>query len=256
MSTSEQSFKDYFSRQSDVYRTSRPGYPDELFSWLASLVPSADTVWDCATGNGQAALSLARFFPNVVATDASEQQIHNAIAHERINYRVAPAENSGLPDNSVDLITVATAAHWFDMEAFGREATRVLKPGGVLALWTYQNPHITPDLNAIVDHYSGEILRDYWPKEVQYVMRRYATLPFPFPPFEPPSTGFKGRARWTLERLATFLLSWSATQNYIAAHNSNPLDNVIPALQEAWGDPDTERDITWDLTVKVGRKPA
>ncbi|MGO2312586.1 MAG: class I SAM-dependent methyltransferase, partial [Brachybacterium tyrofermentans] len=48
--------------------------------------------------------------------------------------QVAPAEATGLPDASAELVTVAQAWHWFDAEAASAEVTRLLAPGGVLAL--------------------------------------------------------------------------------------------------------------------------
>ena len=107
-----------YSRVAESYSMARPGYPDELFKWLASLVERRDVAWDTATGSGQAAVSLARHFRRVIATDISEEQIRHARAHPRIEYRAASAEASGLPDNSVDLVVSAAALHWFDLERF------------------------------------------------------------------------------------------------------------------------------------------
>ena len=60
-------FKDNFSRQADRYSRYRPTYPDELFTWLASLVSRHDCAWDCGTGNGQAAVALAMHFETIFA---------------------------------------------------------------------------------------------------------------------------------------------------------------------------------------------
>lgn len=68
-------FRDHFSQQATTYATYRPGYPDALFTWLATLTPGRSCVWDCATGNGQAAVSLAHHFERVIATDGSAAQI-------------------------------------------------------------------------------------------------------------------------------------------------------------------------------------
>ena len=126
-------FKDHFSKQSRLYSESRPRYPKELFEYLKTLAPSLELVWDCATGNGQAAVSLAEHFEKVIATDASPQQIDNVIEKENVEYLVAPAEEIYLEDETVDMVTVATALHWFDHSRFFPEVKRVLKPGGVLA---------------------------------------------------------------------------------------------------------------------------
>jgi ubiquinone/menaquinone biosynthesis C-methylase UbiE len=111
-------FKDYFSAQSSAYAKSRPTYPDNLFKFLASVSPGNNLAWDCATGNGQAAVSLAKYFEKVTATDASEQQIKNAVPHERVMYSVGLADNSGIESGTVDLVTIASALHWMDFDKF------------------------------------------------------------------------------------------------------------------------------------------
>ena len=121
-------FKDHFSKQAAGYARFRPRYPQKLFDYLASIAASRQVAWDCGTGNGQAAVGLASVFDRVIATDASEKQIANAESHERVDYRVAPAENSGIGSATIDLIMVAQALHWFDLGPFLRgSATRVEK---------------------------------------------------------------------------------------------------------------------------------
>ncbi len=130
-------FNDYFSENSEEYRKFRPTYPAELFSYLASLSNHHHRVWDCATGTGQSARSLSNYFSEIIATDASKTQIENAIETSGVTYRIAKAEKSGIESNSIDLITVAQALHWFNMDAFSKEANRVLKNGGIIAVWSY-----------------------------------------------------------------------------------------------------------------------
>jgi len=72
-----------------------------------------------------------------VATDASTEQIASAVPHPNVEYRVALAEQSGLANHSVKLLTIAQALHWFDLPRFYAEARRVLAPGGVIAAWAY-----------------------------------------------------------------------------------------------------------------------
>src|ERR1043166_9820982 len=145
-------FKDHFSAQASDYAKFRPGYPSELFEYLGSVAPSRTLAWDCATGNGQAAVELAEVFDRVIATDASEKQIANAQPDARVEYRVAPAENSGLESGTVDLIMVAQALHWFDLPRFYDEARRVLKPNGALAASAYRFFHIAPEIDELVNH--------------------------------------------------------------------------------------------------------
>lgn len=158
-------FKDHFSRVADTYATYRPGYPEPLFDWLTALSPGHALVWDVATGSGQAAVSLASRFERVHATDASAAQLIHAEERPNIHYACEPAEASSLPDESVDLVTVAQALHWFDAGRFFQEAERVLKPGGVIAAWCYGQFEMEAGLNDTLDHFYHETVGPYWPPE-------------------------------------------------------------------------------------------
>src|SRR3954468_16477403 len=100
-------FHNHFSSFANRYADFRPHYPAALFDFLATLAPRDALVWDCAAGSGQATLDLAARFDQVIATDGSAQQITSAPQHPNIEYRVALAEQSPLPDASAGLITVA-----------------------------------------------------------------------------------------------------------------------------------------------------
>ena len=129
-------FKDHFSRLAAQYAEFRPSYPGALFDLLARIAPSRGRAWDCACGSGQATLDLAERFESVVGTDASAQQVAAAKPHPRVTYAVCRAEASGLETASFDLVTVAQSLHWFDRPGFYAEARRVLKPEGVIGVWT------------------------------------------------------------------------------------------------------------------------
>ena len=244
-------FQDHFSRLAPAYARSRPGYPPELFDYLASLAPGRDLAWDCGTGNGQAARGLARHFLHVHATDASAEQLRLAEPHERVTFRQEPAESVSLADRSVDLVTSAVALHWFDFDRYYPEVRRVLKPGGAIAAWTYHLPRVDARVDPIVARYHGPLLADYWPERVRYVNERYRTLPFPFDEVTPPV--FEMRVSWTLDQLAGFLASWSGAARYAEARGHHPLEVVWEELASAWGPADEARDVSWQLHLRVGR---
>lgn len=120
------------------------------------------TAWDCATGSGQAAVSLARHFERVHATDVSENQIAHALEHERVSYSVEEAENPRFADASIDLVTVAQALHWFDYKKFWPAVKRVLKPDGVFAAWGYDWFAVTPEIDGIVQSTILDHIAGYW----------------------------------------------------------------------------------------------
>lgn len=244
-------FKDHFSGHAEAYARHRPLYPAELFAFLAELVPRHALAWDCATGNGQAALSLAPHFERVIATDASAEQIRAAEPHPSVEYRTAPAENSGLEGASVDLITVAQALHWFNFEGFYAEVRRVAAPHAVLAVWVYDLLRATPAIDPILRRFHDETVGPYWPPERHWVDALYETIPFPFD--ELPRPRFEMRADWTLEDLLGYLDTWSAVRRFRKERGDDPLAALRPALAAAWPG-DAERiAIRWSLHLRLGR---
>jgi SAM-dependent methyltransferase len=245
---------DYFSDQAEEYARYRPRYPAELFAYLASTTTDRHLAWDCATGNGQVAVPLAAYFDRVVATDISSAQIEHARRHERVEYRVAPAEASGLGPATANLIVVAQALHWLDLGAFYRETERVLAPGGVLAVSSYGSASVDdPRLSALFAHFEWTTLGAYWPPRRALVGEKLRELPFPFPELAVPE--FRLEARWTLAELVGYARSWSATARYVARHGRDPTPGLEASLLEAWGEPDRRRLIRWPFVVRVGRAP-
>ncbi len=244
-------FKDHFSTASERYAAFRPDYPADLYAWLAGQCRERATAWDCATGSGQAARGLAPHFRQIVATDASAEQIRNAMPHAGVDYRVTPAEASGLSDSSIDLVTVAQAAHWFDLPRFYAEVKRVLKPGGVLALWGYGRMVLPGELDASFLRFYAETVGPYWPPERALIDDAYRSLAFPFDAIATPP--FAIRVEWTLPRLIAYLSTWSAVKRYQAGRGDDPLPVLQEELAPLWGDPERARALDWPLFLRVGR---
>jgi SAM-dependent methyltransferase len=246
------SFEDHFSGQAADYARYRPDYQPALFEFLAGLAPDRRRAWDCATGNGQAALGLAGHFEAVVATDASVRQIREAARHDGVRYAVASAEEAPLADESVGLVTVAQALHWFDRDRFWEEVRRVLVPGGAIAVWSYHGFHVTPEVEAVIHRYYKDVVGPYWPAGRGIVEQGYGALEFPFAEETPPE--FPLEKSWDLAALVGYLGTWSATQRYQEAKGSDPLLLVREELGVAWGPAERIRPFRWDLDLRVGRK--
>jgi len=242
-------FKDHFSKQAAGYAKFRPHYPQELFDYLGSIAPGRQLAWDCGTGNGQAAVGLASAFDRVIATDASEKQIANAQLHKAVEYRVAPAENSGIGSKMIDLIMAAQALHWFDLDRFYQEAHRVLKADGVVAASAYNLLKIEPGIDGIVNRYYYEVVGPFWPPE-RRLIEQFADLPFPFQEMAPPT--FEMSASWDLDQLVGYLRTWSSSQRFVAAKGSDPVNEIRDELGNAWGNPERKRNVNWPLTLRVG----
>jgi ubiquinone/menaquinone biosynthesis C-methylase UbiE len=245
---------DHFSQVAGSYARRRPHYPEELFSYLGRLAPGQGLAWDCAAGSGQATLPLTRYFERVVATDLSAAMLAQAAPHPRIEYRVALAHASGLEPRSADLITVAQALHWFDLPLFYAEVDRVLKPDGVLAVWTYSIPVVEDrSTNLILERFYHEVVGPYWPPERHHVEAGYRTLAFPYPELAPPA--FEMEREWSLEDLVGYISTWSATQSYRQETGSDPIPDLTRALESAWGNPALAQRVRWPLSIRTGRKP-
>ena len=245
------SFKDHFSRHSRDYAAFRPWYPAELFSHLAAVSAQHKRVWDCATGNGQAALGLADHFAHVVATDASVSQLLNRHAHARIDYCASLAEAAPLAAGSCDLVTVAQAVHWFQFDRFYAEVRRVLKPGGAIALWTYAAFRIRPDINRCVDDFYQHVVGPFWPPERRYIEALYRTIPFPFAELQLPALVLE--TAWTLDQVMNYLGTWSAVQRFRDANGADPLPSLRAELEPLWGAPEATHNVSWPLHLRVGR---
>jgi SAM-dependent methyltransferase len=245
------SYVELFSGHAGEYAAARPRYPPALFEWLAAVAPRYELAWDCATGNGQAALGLVERFAHVIATDASAAQLAHAQPHPRITYRQASAEASGLASASADLVAVAQALHWLDLPAFFAEATRVLAPQGVLAAWTYNRPRITAAIDAEVDRLHDDTLRHYWSGRRRLVDEGYASIDLPFDAVEAPP--FAMRDDWTLAQFAGYVRTWSAVQRFIADRGRDPVDAMEYAVRPLWGEPHERRAVHWPLSVRAAR---
>ena len=242
---------DHFSAVAGHYARSRPTYPPELFDWIAQACTRRDLAWDVGAGNGQASVGLAARFARVLATDLSEGQIAHAVPRERIEYRVAPADRSGLTEASADAVTVAQALHWFDLDAFYTEVRRVLKPGGLIVAWTYGVLHVEGEsVEERVSHFYHRVVGPYWPAERRHVENGYAELPFPFAALAGPA--FAIRLSWTLEDLLGYCRSWSATSRCQKATGSDPVIALEAELAPVWGERGRSRRVTWPIAMRAG----
>jgi ubiquinone/menaquinone biosynthesis C-methylase UbiE len=243
--------KDNFSSHASTYAQFRPVYPAGLYDFVLRLVSETKLAWDCGCGNGQVAGVLADYFETVEATDISEKQIEFAVRKPNIHYRVAPAEKTNLADESVNLITIAQAIHWFDFEAFYREVHRVSKPGGILAVWCYSLLEINESIDQIIrNFYSDTLGEEYWDAERHFVDEHYQTIPFPFEEIKAPE--FSIRVNWGLEHLIGYLNSWSAVQHYIRKNGENPVDLIEDVLKKAWGEQEI-LSIKFPLFTRIGK---
>lgn len=240
---------DRFSGHADLYAQYRIDYPRELYDFIMSFVTHPSVAWDCATGNGQVAGALANYFGQVEATDISEKQLAQAVQRPNIRYQISPAEQTPFADQTFDLITVAQALHWFNVDVFHREVRRVAKPGGVIAQWGYGVVQISDELDSIILDFYRNRIGPYWDPQRRYIDEQYASLPFPFTDAQ--HANFTVRRLWTLERFLNYLRTWSAVRQYIHENEEDPVTALGERLSVFWaGD---EQEVRFPVFMRIGR---
>lgn len=245
-------FADYFSSLANSYRRYRPSYPPAVFRFLAEHAPSREVALDVGAGNGQAAAGLAHWFERVIAFDPSEEMIAHALPTAGVEFHTGRAEELPVRDECADVIIVAQSLHWFDTAAFFKEAERVLKPGGLLAVLVYGRLKVDPQIDAIIEDYYLNVVGDHWPRERDLVENHYEALTFPFEPLETPQVPM--RAKWTFDELLGYLETWSASKRYRDAHDDEfATDRIRPLLEPLWGT-EVRRVIEFPLEFTVRRK--
>lgn len=243
-------FNDHFSAVAGAYAAARPAYPQALFDWIAAIAPTTNACWEAGCGSGQATRDLATRFSRVHATDPSAAQGAQAATIGNVVYAVEPAEHCSLEDASMDAVCVAQALHWFDRAAFFTAATRVLKPGGVLVAWGYQDIMVPPALDA-ANIALQDAIRAHWPRERADVDAAYAGYEWPFPCIETPV--FELVADWPLRRLLGYFASYSASKRHREATGRDIVAESTPLFEHAWGDAPAQR-LRWPLFVHAFRK--
>ncbi len=240
---------DYFSDVAARYAAYRPTYPPALVEYLRE-VTHGDTAWDIGCGSGQLTVALASTFDRVIATDPANAQIAEAPAHPRVEYRVCPAEDSGLDDGSIDLAVAAQAAHWFDWPRFVDEVRRVTHAGSIVALIGYRNPELEGELGREVTTFIEDIAGPFWPAGRAHINTGYRDLVLPWPALEAPP--IEMAVRWARDEFLGYASSWSATNRLRKARGPADFDAFCTRVAALWPDGEPRR-VRWPFILEVAR---
>ncbi len=244
-------FKDHFSDRAPAYAAHRPTYPAVLIEFLATLAPRTEAVWEAGCGSGQLTASLARRFERIIATDASAAQLAQAPPLENVEYRLATAEDSGLPGEFADLCVAAQAAHWFDLHAYWAEVRRVARTAAAVAVVGYSRFRLEDRaLGAVAGRFYDGLLGTYWGPERRLIERGYRDVPFPFREVAAPPMEL--RVEWTLPELVGYIGTWSAVRKMERAEGRGAFDRFVVELSAGWGEAEVRRPVRWALAVRAG----
>lgn len=235
----------FATKLAEQYSTRRPDYPHDLMKWLATVAPSTARAWDAGTGSGQVAVGLADHFDHVTASDANAELLACAKQHQRIDYRRWRSEAPKLVDGSVDLVTSAMAAHWFETDRFYEEARRVLRPGGVIAIFGFYFFEIDDGIGDLVKQWHHNFAA-LMPEPLQVLSQGYERMPFPFSPIDTPD--FALEATWTIDQMCRFIDQWVIVKHAREA-GLEPMDALEPTLRRRWGN--RQRRVRWPIFMRA-----
>lgn len=241
--------KDRFSDHASDYARYRPGYPEELITFIVSLCENTDKMWDCATGNGQVATMIAPLFREVYASDVSRAQIAAAPLRSNVEYSIQKSESTNYPNEFFDLIIVAQAIHWFDFDLFFIEANRVLKDSGVFVMTGYGLATINHNIDQIIGHFYNQIVGPYWDPERKHIEEHYTTVPFPFKEIDTPK--FSQEMNWTLDQFLGYLATWSSVKRYEEAEKADPVLLIKNEVKHYWK---SDSRVKFPILLRAGYK--
>lgn len=240
----------HFSEQAKLYARYRPTYPQEMYAFILNHLQQTKNAWDCGTGSGQVARVLSEHFDHVYATDISQQQMDHAVQNENITYLKASAEDSDLPSDSFDLVTVAQAIHWFDFDRFYDEVRRTAKKDGLLAVIGYKMLSISEALDPILNELYDEAFGMFFNENRKFIDNGYQNIPFPFEEIETPE--FQFNASWSIEELEGFFNSWSAIQKIKNREGYNPADKTIDRIRQKIPE-EQHLEVTFPVVLRLGK---
>ncbi|MEM7600210.1 MAG: class I SAM-dependent methyltransferase [Verrucomicrobiota bacterium] len=242
--------QDHFSAIANEYHSGRISYPTELYEYLSGVCEGKLLAWDCATGSGQAASGLSPYFHQIIATDISESLLSLAPDVNNVSFRRASSEDSGIETDSVNLVTVAQAIHWFEHADFWQEVGRVLKSGGVLAFWGYVWPTVDGNVDRLLRDFRQKI-EHCWPQRSHHLQNNYKDIEAPFEGIETPC--FHLEENWKASDYLAHLASWSGTRYFRDKFGEDPVKTMQKDFENRWGK--GIRPVKWALVFKAYRKP-
>lgn len=238
-----------FSGLQDIYDAARPTYPAASLAELASFVSQANPeVLDIGCGTGILTRQLKAAMPdaNIQACDINADMIAKAKqSNSDIHFFENIAEDLPFDDNSINLITVGQAVHWFNRPKFYPEMLRVLTKGGTLALIennrSWQTDKFFAKYEDLLEAHSPNYSRHY--RDTNYAA-------------EMTDAGFKNTATyetiWQRIMTAAEFIDMSCSSSKMAAARKATDDGVLAELKTLIAEyVDNKGNLTIDYVTKI-----
>lgn len=133
-----------FTGKAEIYNKYRSNYPNQCIEDIIKVINNKNIIIaDIGAGTGKLTEQFLRKGIKVIAVEPNNDMLEIAIKDlskydTLFEYKQEPAEKTTIKNNSVDIITVAQAFHWFDKSIFKEECKRILKPNGIIAImWNF-----------------------------------------------------------------------------------------------------------------------
>lgn len=262
------------------YKNFRPVYPARFYEYIKEHFTSKPKkAVDLGCGTGQATLELADLAETVQGIDNSPvmiEQARNSKHPANVNFSVGNDRTfaEDFSPGSVDLITVAQAAHWFDLEAFYKKAYEILRKDGILAIWGYcdQNIQDYPAVSEITTKYSyhPDYLGKHWDEGRDCLRQFFSDSKIPATFFRDteyrvndsktlsPDEKLEISKQMTFKDFMDYFRTYSAYHNWVAAHGS-PEEDILDRMERKITDstslkPESKITVKWNTVYMFGRK--
>jgi SAM-dependent methyltransferase len=156
-----------FGKTAEDYATYRAGFPDSFYAAVEreGVQPRGAALVDLGTGTGTLARGFAKRGARVIGIDPAEPLLAQArLLAERekliAEFRAGRAEETGLADDSADIVCAGQCWHWFDRPRAAREVLRLLRPGGTLLIahfdWIPLSGNVVDATEALIREHNPE----------------------------------------------------------------------------------------------------
>ena len=245
-----------FNRIAEVFSRVRPSYPERIYEIIRDYagVERFETAVDLGSGGGASLEGLKAIAKKITGIEPGDRLRAEARGKfPDIEILGGQAEETGLESGSADLVTCATAFHWFDRRATLREIHRILKPGGTLAVFGYFFPILAGSGHVVINRHDLWHWKEYKAPELMRYDDKFEVIEA--------SGLFEGLARdyvmssftHTVDSVVEFFSSTSYASSYMATLDK-PEEYLARLRDEIAAVQPEPFEVAFDLDMVLARK--